>query len=206
MKKTFFMTLCAAMLVVSNMSAGTIYASTGQTSDGADPVLFLGPLYNSFSTSATAGILSRVSFLLEGNNSSTGYVSVDLFADSGNATVGALISTLGTIGDSSLSGTLSLVTLTQSDNSDLAPNTRYWIGLIGNNTSALWSYTLDYSGTGVNGEYFQNLSGTNPNNPYGSYQMELQETLADATPEPATLLLAASALSALLLVGRRARK
>src|ERR1022692_1621949 len=146
------LSISALLVVPFAANAGVIvYDSLPQSSSGADPVGSFGPLYDSFSTGADSGPISSVSFLLSGDNTDT---------------VGGLISALGTISDASLTGGLSVVNLPLGSNPSLNTGTRYWIGL-STSGSALWSYTLDTSGTGVNGEFFRNLNGTFPNNPDG---------------------------------------
>jgi hypothetical protein len=198
-----FGAVCGGLFVALSMQAGTIiYDSTSQTPNGADPVATTGPLYDSFSTGLTAGNLVGLEFLLNGDNTSEASFSVDLFADSGSTTVGLLIQNLGTIQDSSLSATDSIIDVSLVANPLLNAGTRYWIGLTGAETTASWSWTEDTSGIGVNGEFFQNSHGTFPNNPEGGYQMQVQ--ISDvSTPEPATLLLVTAALAALALLHRR---
>jgi len=210
MSMSRFLASCSGLLLAFSLQAGTVlYNSTGQSSNGADSVQNFGPLYDSFSTGTNSGAISAVEFVLNvGVGTAPGSFSVDLFADSGTTSVGGLIGNLGTIDDSSLSTSLSLIALNLANHPDLAAGTRYWIGLtsIGTDpgTSASWSWTLDTSGTGVNGEWFQNSSGTFANNTGGGYQMDVE--VGGGVPEPSTLLLGVSSLAAFAFLRRRAAK
>ena len=200
---------CSGLLLACSLHAGTVlYDSTGQASSGSDAILSFGPLYDSFSTGTNSGALSAVEFVLQiSGESAPGSFTIDLFADSGSTTVGGFIANLGTIDDSSLSCSLSLITLTLASHPNLAANARYWIGLTSTGsdpgTTAKWSWTMDTSGTGVNGEFFQNPNGTFANNAGGGYQMEVE---VGGTPEPSTLLLGVTSLLALALLRRRAAR
>jgi hypothetical protein len=193
----------SALLVVPFVAnAGVIvYDSLPQSSSGADPVGSFGPLYDSFSTGADSGPISSVSFLLSGDNTDGGTISANLYADNSD-TVGGLISALGTISDASLTGGLSVVNLPLGSNPSLNTGTRYWIGLSTSASATRWAWTTDTSGTGVNGEFFQNSFGTFPNIPQGGYQMQV--ALA-SVPEPSTFVLEMIALAALGVFARRRR-
>jgi hypothetical protein len=206
---------CLVLLCVSTQAGTVIYDSTGQSSDGSDPVLSYGPLYDSFSTGTVSGALSGLQFLLGGSGGGDAdfkaldelgsYTSVGLYADN-SISPGALIAALGEIDDSSISGLNSLIDLSLVTNPVLSAGTRYWIGLVGFGTSATWNWTLDTSGIGVEGEYFANQGGVFANDPGGGYQMQVSVG-GGAVPEPSTFALSAGAFAALaLLVRRRARK
>ena len=124
--------------------------------------------------------------------------TVGLYADNDTA-AGSLIADLGTVSDSSLTGSVSLIEVILTADPVLSSDTRYWIGLSGT-TAAYWAWTIDTSGPGVNGEYYADVEGTFPTNPFGGYQMEVE---INSTPEPSTLFLGASALALVLL--RRGR-
>jgi hypothetical protein len=188
----------ALVLCLSLQASTVLYDNTAAFPDGSDPIAFLGPLFDSFSTGANSGALSDSEFLLSGDPTSSGSISVDLFAD--NATsVGSLIANLGTINDSQLSGSPSLITLNLASNPQLAANTRYWIGLTGPASSGFWSWSRDISGDGVANEFLTNaVNIANGVPPFpaeeGAYQMEIAVPSASTTPEPTSLFLSGVAL------------
>jgi len=196
---------CGGILLAWSLQAGTIYDSTQQIADGADPIEYAGPfvssgpLYNSFSTGATSGTLSNLELLLGAPLVVDGLIAVGLYSDS-STTPGGLIASLGTVDDSTLTGSYNLVTVILTANPDLSAGTRYWIGLSSDATGARWDYTTDTSGIGVAGEYYSNSSGTSPNVDGGGYQMEVEVT---STPEPSTFLFGASMLATLAMLRRR---
>lgn len=214
MKRLWMILASLVLLCVSTQAGTVIYDSTGQSSDGSDPVLSYGPLYDSFSTGTVSGALSGLQFLLSGSGGGEDflamdgfgpYTSVGLYTDN-STSPGALIATLGEIDDSSISGSNDLIDLSLVTNPFLAAGTRYWIGLVGFGTSTAWNWTGDTSGIGVEGEYFANEGGVFPNDPDGGYQMQVSVG-GGAVPEPSTLALSAGAFAALaLFVRRRARK
>ncbi len=119
-----------------------------------------GPIAVSFSTGSQGLDLSSVTFALTGVSTSLGSLSVDLMTDS-TSTPNSPSSTgvnIGTILDSQLSGTVSLITVKPSTAVILASNQRYWIELssasAANPTSAEWGYDKAGSGgVGVSGQY-----------------------------------------------------
>jgi hypothetical protein len=183
------------------MQADTVlYDSTQQASSGSDPVQSFGPLYDSFSTGPITVTLSQLQVVLSGDNTSPGSIDFGLYSDAAGPST--LISDLGTIDDSGLSGSLGLLTVALTANPVLSSGTRYWIGLVGSDTTAVWSWTLDTSGTGVEDEFLANSDGVFPNVGNGGYQMEVEA--ADlTTPEPSTFALGAIAIAGLALRLRR---
>jgi hypothetical protein len=181
-------------MVCASLQASTVlFDNTAAFPDGSDPIGLIGPLFDSFSTGANAGQLSNAEFALMGDPTSSASISVDLFADN-NTSAGSFIANLGTIDDSQLSSVPAIITLNLASNPALVPNTRYWIGLTGPNSSATWDWSLDVTGIGVGTEFLQNALGifTSDN---GAYQMEVEVSGgSSATPEPASLLLSGAAL------------
>jgi len=177
-----------------------------------------GPLYASFSTDASGGLLSDLKINLAGNPAALGSIDVALFADStsgcpGGASLcpGAEIADLDSILYSSITGEPVLYDIPTGDPL-LDPFTRYWIGLTGGGgvIGAAWSLTsFDAGGygTGVAEEYFASAYGTTPNienliDGGNALQMTVTETPA-GTPEPSGMFLLAGGCGMLWLFRRR---
>ena len=196
----FATALVAGTALVSNSaSAATVlFNSLSATSGGTDTVTSnssgsFGPLYASFSTGAGTYNQLQVQLLLQGK-ADAGGVQVSLLSDNSTAP-GSSLTTIGTISDNQLTGGLDTLSLTTSYS--LVATTRYWVELSDlnlTNTSATWSWTLDYSGVGVSGEYFSNDGHTSVYKNSGGlvdggpYQMEVSGSVS-ATPLPSTWLM-----------------
>ena len=199
--------LVAGLMVLSlTAQADILYNDLGSTTFTGDPVQSFGPSYNSFSTGASAFSLTDVMLRLDKTSDSSGSISVGLYADSGNNPGGALVS-IGTLMDSSLTNSQANYDLTLTTPYTLAANTRYWIGLTGNNngSSAEWDWTMDQSGTGVAGEFHSSKTlGTFANG--WPYQMEVsgRASQLNPVPEPSSVILLITMLgSCTFLAGRR---
>ncbi len=199
----FLQLLCLAGAFALVLNADTIiYTNMIESSAGADGVVFVGPLYNSF-TSAAAGQISDLQLILsgDGDDTSSGAVQVGLFADD-SSTPGALITVLGSVNDSALSEAPLTYDVTLTAFPPLTGDTRYWIGLF-DTTIAEWYYDYDASGTGVEEEFFANQIGVFPNS-NDPYQMSVTEG-AYAAPEPSSSLLIAIGAGLLALARLRRR-
>jgi hypothetical protein len=187
-------------------NASVIYNNLYSTSNGADGLTKFGAPYNvfdSFSTGPSGFNLADVKLLLEGAPTSPGSFTAAVYSDS-STKPGALLYTIGTLSDSALSSSLSVVDFTLASPDYLAANTRYWLVLnTTNNSSASWGWSYDQSALGVAGEYLGHGSVVS-SNINGPYQMELSGS--SAVPEPTTMLLLGLGLIGVAGVRRRIQK
>jgi hypothetical protein len=164
-------------------AAGTIYDNSTQLSGGTALVTSAdnGPLADSFSTGATDVSLTDVQLLIGADNPSDGgSFTVDLLSDS-STSPGSVLDTIGTINDSSLTTSLGLVDVALTTPYALTADTRYWIELSGDPTSAFWAFTASNTGTGVAGEYNYYAGLVKANDTFTPYQMQV-----NVSPEPAS--------------------
>ncbi len=159
----------------------------------------VGALADSFSV-AGAGQLTDVKVLLNGSPVEGASSTVQLFSDLGTSP-GVLLTTVGTVDDSSLTSSPTVFDFPLGTPYPLSGG-RYWIQISTSTESgASWNWSKDISGTGVAGEFFANSYGVHPNIG-GPYQMQV----SIASPEPAACLLGAiAALGALAFLRRRPR-
>lgn len=200
----YFCAVCIVPMLASALHGNAIYDNTGAATDGADCVDFTtcgtGPdseqLYDSFTSGGTPEQLVELNLILSGDPTSSGVVQAGLYSDN-STEPGALIADLGSLSDSVLSDQVAEYDVTLAVTPSLAANTRYWIGLSGT-TTAEWAWSLDTSGPGVAGEFYENPSGTFPSSD-GAYQMSV---IVTETPEPASILLIAAGAGLLGLLRR----
>jgi hypothetical protein len=202
--RTFALTILVgiAFSLSSSAQAGSLYNNLGAVSDGTDPLIFLGPLADSFSTGA-ATTLNDVKLLLGTSFIDTSSSSVSLLSDNGTSP-GSLIEHLGTISDSSLPmGSLAVVDFANFTPVALAANTRYWIELSSTDfSSAVWSFSDDISGPGVAGEFFSNDHGVMPDT-LSPFQMRVNTISSSSVPEPSTLTLGVLGIGTLVVLRLR---
>jgi hypothetical protein len=189
-------------------AATNLYDNISVASGAVDRAANDGPLFDSFSTGATASVLSLVLINLtnDGVTGSTGSFSVNLYADS-STSPGALLTTIATLPDSDLSTTIDSIALFPATPELLAANTRYWIGLVGPTSAVAWSVASDATGTGVAGEFWASTPGGFPSviansdaNP--PYQMLVSVT-TPSVPEPSTWAMLILGFAGLGFVGYR---
>jgi hypothetical protein len=165
-----------------------LYDNLSETPQGSDAIDGRGPLYNSFSTTASPFSLNTVKVRLDGDPSvsPTATISIDLFSNSGTATPGSLLYHIGDVTDSNLSLSGSVFTFNLATAFPLAASTRYWIEVHAGtgSTAGGWSYA-NYNGSnsGVPNEFFY-VDGSTSSNSDGPFMMSI---LATAVPEPASL-------------------
>lgn len=168
----FTATANADVVTFSNLNAATV---------DADSIAAYGPIADSFSTAEYGTTLNQVSLLLNGAPDS-GSVTVRLLSSS-FLSPGSVLTTIGTVNDSSLSSTLTSYTLPLASPFQLGANTRYWIQLTSNNSSANWAWSANVSGPGVAGEYLSNANGVFENASEAPCQMQV----ITSAPEPSNL-------------------
>ena len=94
------------MTFAATAQATLIYSNLGSTTAGSDPLSVQGPpLFDSFSSSAFA--LADVKLLLSGTPDAASF-AVALYNDN-SISPGTLLTTIGSLGDSVLSSTLTVV-------------------------------------------------------------------------------------------------
>jgi hypothetical protein len=222
--------LCTAAMLAftSGAQASIIYNSITAATGGGASIAGVGPLYNSFSTDSS-GLLSRLELRLglTGTANPNGAVDVAIYSDATNDIPaqptpgpGDLVLDIGLISDSQgpLVAFSSAVEL-----GPLAPNTRYWIGLVDQSsigvTSLDWERAPDASGFGVGGEFSQDGFAQTPNgSPFemclsnGSAACSLTgvttriDLSAAAVPEPASLSILGIGLVGLAAGGMKRNK
>ena len=171
-------------------AAGVIFNNLFATSGGADSFVAFGPLAGAFTASGV--LLTDVKLRLEGDNQTSGSITVELFDDAGNEP-GNLVGMVGVLPDSSLTTPSSIVDFPVE--LPITAGARYWIKVTAANaSSAMWATDIDYNGVGVPGEFILN-SGTvyDITNEAGvAYQMQLS-----SVSEPGTLSLLGICLAGL---------
>jgi hypothetical protein len=190
-----------SLLVVAASSEGqALYDNLKAVTSRFDSIQAVGPLYDSFSDGVMPDTVTGVWLNLINPAGSGGSFSVGIYADSGSISPGALITSAPEL-DAFVSGTGTLLDVTFTTPVDVNPNTRYWIGLTPSPFSGIaWNASLDISGPGVAGEYYDVAGGVFPN-VTGPYQMQLIEV--DGIPEPAPWLGLGLGIGVLALRRRR---
>jgi hypothetical protein len=206
-KQYVFAALPFVLPFVPHAQAGILYDNLGAQTYYQDHITdtgaqAFGPLYASFSTGAYSTALTDLKLRLGADDPADGgFFTVSLLSDAG-LSPGAVLASLGTVSDSALSSAqTSVIDMPISTAIHLAADTRYWIELSSDDTSATWAYSLDLGGPGVAGEYYDNAGGVYPNNSSewpGAYQMSVT-----AVPEPMSVALFASGLVGMGVIRRR---
>ena len=213
MKKFFVSLICLpAFFSLAHASPITVFDSLPGDNVYTGYTISNLPYYTSvaasFSTLAVGSLmLDNVEVtLLASKPNDGGMLTVGLYADS-STSPGALLDSLGTINDSSL---------TTSPADYAFPVTpfplasgRYWIVISSSNgSSAAWSMTDIMTGVGVSSGYFGDPydkyvpnSNTGYGDPFNQVAFEMQ--VDGFTPEPSTILLGAIGLAMLAAYRRR---
>jgi hypothetical protein len=171
--------LLLASLSIATAAHAQIYDNLVQDPDGADQPSNFGPLYDSFTSPGALTAITGLQLAL-GGDGTAGTLTVGLYSDA-STSPGALITTLGTFNDTSIVGYNVDTTVSLLSHPMLAPDTRYWIGLV-DTGDASWAWGPDLSGPGVANEYLANQGGVFPN--VGEpYMMDLVGTSHPSVPD-----------------------
>jgi hypothetical protein len=189
----------AVLLLASaaSLGAATIFDNTSFASgldDYATSNNHNGPLAASFTNGAGSFLFNDLKVsLLAVVPSDGGFVTVTLDGDSATSP-GAVLDTLGTVQDSSLTSSNSLVDFS-SFGITLAADTRYWIGISDSlgTSSIRWQYATGNGGVGAANEFYYYGGNVFPDT-LGGYLMAISGSEA---PEPATAGIAFLALGIL---------
>ncbi len=191
---------CFAVASATYAHATVIYDNIEATSSGVDQVLFRGPLFDSF-TPTTSQSISGLELALGRfpGFGDTGILTVSLYSDS-STSPGTVISTLGTIADSTLPiNQITNYTVPLLSEPTVTAGTRYWIGL-SDTDNAFWSWSTNMTATGVPGEYWAYGGGVvEPNTNQGPYQMNLTGTSVPDVANTAALLALTAAVFTILI-------
>lgn len=183
--------LVLGSVVISTSSRGvTIYNNLGAPSSGADQLLYVGPLYNSFTPASTETITGLQLALGTAFGAQTGTLIVGLYSSPDDASK-YLISTLGTINEATIvPGGIKDYSVSPLASPTVTAGTRYWIGLTTLSGDIVWSWSSDISGLGVAGEEWATDGGSSvhPNSFEGPYQMAVTGSEAPDSANPALLL------------------
>ena len=175
-----------------------IYDNLGATSNGADQLLYRGPLFDSFtalSNKTITGLELALGNYGPAGESGTLTVGLYTFSDLTSSAVPTLIATLGTIEDSTIAiGGIHDYSVSLLAHPQLTEGARYWIGLSDfDDGGVTWSWSSDTSGPGLAGEYWAYGGGVVVSNSVGGpYQMAL--SAAPTVPNLAITQLGASVI------------
>ena len=169
-----------SLSVATGANAAVFYNNLGVAIVGADPTGVDGPQYASFTDASLT--VDTVQVLLSNTGfNPDGAVQVAIYDDDGTNFpngAGGLEAILGTVNDSSLSSTPSLITFGGAGADALGINLcglgtcvpgddRFWIGLTDvsftGSTGIAWQFATDASGLGVAGEFANFNATTLPN-------------------------------------------
>jgi hypothetical protein len=163
-----------------------------------------GPLAASFTNGASSFLFNNLEMsLLAVVPKDGGSVTVTLRSDSATSP-DAVLDTLGTIPDSSLTSSNSFVDFSSFGTITLAASTRYWIEIADSvgTSSISWQYATGNGGLGAGNEFYFYGGNVLPDT-YGGYLMAVTGSEA---PEPANAGIAFVGLGILAVSTRRVRR
>ena len=168
------------LISVAGVNADTIFDNLAYGSGSDDSLASDGPLAASFTTGASGFSFDDLVISLDDPTPADGgSLVVTLNSDTNTTTPGSAVDTLGTILDSSLITSNSLIDLSSFGTINLAPDTVYWIELTESGaSSAGWQYATGSGGTGTAGEFYY-YDGTSYPDTDGGFLMSVSDV-----PEP----------------------
>jgi hypothetical protein len=144
---------------LSGSAQETPFDDTGSTATGGLPlatgVANGGPLGQTFSTGSDPLSLTNLKLILaDSTPSDGGTITITLCSYTAGQGPGAVLATLGTIADNTLTSSFATYSVNINNSPELSANTTYWIELSDsdNTTGAQWDGTNAPTGTGVSGQ------------------------------------------------------
>jgi hypothetical protein len=174
-------------------TASVLFDNLAESTDAATSVGNFYFLAESFSTGSVPFLLRDVQLKLNGiaddDGSGGRSFTVELLSDN-NKNPDVVVAPLASFSDNVLSETPTAIDIPLSGNSaiQLAPTTRYWIGIVSDDLSAVSSANWNMSSsTGQSEEFVDIGGGVTSSNDSNLFAMKVEGD-SPAVPEPATII------------------